>query len=92
MLRRLKAEDAKKIGKECGLFTLEKFSYSPFFGHPVDMGLIGSEITEFCSEKNKISSTLFKFSSEIKNFYSELFFSFSEVKICTSKQPANTDE
>ena len=40
MLRGLKAEDAKKIGKECGLFTLEKKSYSPFFGHPEDMGLM----------------------------------------------------
>ncbi len=40
MLRRHKAEDAKKIGKECGLFTLEKKSYSPFFGHPEDMGLM----------------------------------------------------
>ena len=44
MLRGLKAEDAKKIGKECGLFTLERFSYSAFFGHPVDMGVMGWEI------------------------------------------------
>ena len=92
MLRRLKAEDAKKIGKECGLFTLKKTPESPFFGHPENLGLMGAEIQKINSEQNKMNSTLFKFSSEIKNFYSELFFSFSEVKICTSKQPANTDE
>ncbi len=38
MLRGPKAEYAKKIGKECGLFALEKIPYSTFWGHPVDMG------------------------------------------------------
>ena len=54
MLRGLKAEDAKKIGKECGLFTLEKKPYSAFFGHSVDMGLMGSDLSFFCSEQKKI--------------------------------------
>ena len=38
MLRGRKTEYANKIGKECGLFTLEKIPYSAFFGHPVNMG------------------------------------------------------
>ena len=50
MLRGVKAEDAKKIGKECGLFTLEKKPYSAFFGHPVDMGLNISDLSLFSSE------------------------------------------
>ena len=50
MLRGRKTEDAKKIGKECGLFTLKK-TYSAYFGHPVDMGLMGSEIRKNSSEK-----------------------------------------
>ena len=60
MLRGVKAEDAKKIGKECGLFTLKKTPESPFFGHPENLGLMGAEIQKINSEQNKISSTLFK--------------------------------
>ncbi|MBQ7539953.1 MAG: hypothetical protein IJT13_02385 [Bacteroidaceae bacterium] len=41
-----------------------------------DMGLMGSKITKFISEQNKISSTLFKICSEQKFFISELFFCF----------------
>ncbi len=65
MLRGVKAEDAKKIGKECGLFTLKKTPESPFFGHPENLGLMGAEIQKINSEQNKISSTLFKISSEL---------------------------
>ena len=83
MLRRLKAEDAKKIGKECGLFTLEKFSYSPFFGHPENLGLMGAEIQKINSEQNKISSTLFKISSELIFFISELFARFPGIYFTT---------
>jgi len=48
----------------------------PFFGHPVDLGLMGSEISFFCSELIFFISTLFKFSSEKKNFCSELFYPY----------------
>ena len=57
-----------------------------------NMGLMGAEISEFTSEQNKISSTLFKIISEQKKFISELFALFSRVKKRTSKQRANADE
>ena len=53
MLRGLKAEDAKKIGKECGEFTLDNSSFSPFFGHPMDMGLMGA----LMRKKKKVRQT-----------------------------------
>ena len=57
-----------------------------------NMGLMGAEISEFTSEQNKISLTLFKIISEQKKFISELFALFLSVKIRTSKQRANADE
>ena len=67
-------------------------TYSPFFGHPEDMGLMGAEIRKISSEQNKNSSTLFKFSSEIKKFSSELFSLIFGVKNHTSKTSYNADE
>ena len=61
-------------------------------GNVGNLGLMGAEITEFSSEQNKISSTLFKFSSEIKKFSSELFAFISEVKIHISKNPAKNPQ
>ena len=44
------------------------------------MELMGSEIQKFSSEKNKISSILFKFISEQKFFISELFSRFFQSR------------
>ena len=68
MLRGRKTEDAKKIGKGCGLFTLEKKPYSAYFGHPVDMGLMGSDLSFFCSELfARFSEVIFRASKQRVN-------------------------
>jgi len=56
------------------------------------IGLIGSEITKFCSEKNKNISTLIKNSSEQKFFSSELFALISGVFFRASKLSVITDK
>ena len=64
----LKPKTPKRLEKNVDYSRSKKKSYSPFFGHPEDMGLMGSDLSFFCSELfARFSEVIFRASKQRVN-------------------------